>query len=612
VGKRDLVRKWVMDSVGLLVQSPVSDVLTLARRFEPVLRYTQGELFFPMPVERYVEAAALFRRTPKKKVPELLAPSSTLDLSTLIRYAGERSGVDLELHFVDKPLQRSAYRRWRRRPDRPQFQGGSPFAMVGMFGRIIDSIMRLSLIMRGKVPGGFAAAAHVRYQEAGPLAPTYYIRAVRDAGYLVLQYWFFYAMNDWRSTFAGVNDHEADWEQITLFLTEPGDREPRLAWVAFSAHDEVGDDLRRRVDDPDLQLVDGTHPVVHAGAGSHSGAYLPGDYIVTVAPPALERLTRWWRPFARMITPGRRNLQERSGIGLPFIDYRRGDGPSVGPGTDRVWTPIVIDDETPWVRDYRGLWGYDTRDPFGGERAPAGPRYERDGSIRPAWDRPVAWAGLDKVPPTQSDEMDALRRRADDIAVELEAAQARLTDEISRLRSLHEGTRALAADGAPVSVGYAAAQAAVDAARDEIADLRAKNKAVSKSLETPLPPEPVHAHLRHRALPDQDTQQRAGRTLRFWAAISVSVLLLAVAALVMYGTAFGVSGLIGILLVIAGIEALLRGKVLAFLGGLVILILIFVGIYLAVTNIRVAIAGALVLAALALLLSNLANYLRRR
>ena len=49
--------------------------------------------------------------------------------------------------------------------------------------------MRLSLIMRGKVPGGSAAAANVRFQEAGDLAPTYYVRAVRDAGYLVLQYW---------------------------------------------------------------------------------------------------------------------------------------------------------------------------------------------------------------------------------------------------------------------------------------------------------------------------------------------------------------------------------------------------------------------------------------
>jgi hypothetical protein len=234
--------------------------------------------------------------------------------------------------------------------------------MVGMFGRIIDSIMRLSLIMRGKVPGGFAAAAHVRYQEAGPATPTYYARLVRDAGYLVLQYWFFYAMNDWRSTFAGVNDHEADWEQITMFLTEPAESEPQLAWVAFSAHDEVGDDLRRRIDDPDLELIDGTHPVVHAGAGSHSGAYLPGDYIVTVAPPPLERLSRWWRRIARVIMPGRRAREQRSGIGLPFIDYRRGDGPSVGPGTEQFWTPVIIDDETPWVRDYRGLWGYDTRD----------------------------------------------------------------------------------------------------------------------------------------------------------------------------------------------------------------------------------------------------------
>ena len=63
----------------------------------------------------------------------------------------------------------------------------------------------------------------------------------------------------------------------------------RVAWVAFSAHDEVGDDLRRRADDPDISWVFGTHPVVNAGAGSHSGAYLPGDYLVRIQPPAMER-----------------------------------------------------------------------------------------------------------------------------------------------------------------------------------------------------------------------------------------------------------------------------------------------------------------------------------
>jgi hypothetical protein len=65
-----------MESVDSPTQSPVSEVLTLARRFEPVLRYTKGELFLPMPVERYVEAAALFRRTPGQKAPELIAPAS--------------------------------------------------------------------------------------------------------------------------------------------------------------------------------------------------------------------------------------------------------------------------------------------------------------------------------------------------------------------------------------------------------------------------------------------------------------------------------------------------------------------------------------------------------
>jgi hypothetical protein len=601
-----------MDSAAVIVQAPVSDVLRLARRFEPVLRFTQGELFFPMPVEHYLEASALFQRIPGQKQPKLIIPSSRLDLSTLISYGAAHNTADLELHFVGKPLNRAAYRRWRRRPDRQKFHGGSPFAMVGMFGRIIDSIMRLSLIMRGKVPGGFAAAAHVRFQEAGELAPTYYVRAMRDAGYLVLQYWFFYAMNDWRSTFGGVNDHEADWEQITLFLAEAdAGEEPELAWVAFSAHDEVGDDLRRRVDDPDVQLIDGTHPVVHAGAGSHSGAYLPGDYIVTVAPPVVEKLTQRWRRFANAILPTS-SRPRRVGIGLPFIDYRRGDGPAIGPGTGSTWTPVVIDDDTPWVADYRGLWGYDTRDPFGGERAPAGPRYERNGSIRPAWDRPAAWAGLDKVPPTRTEEVLALQSRARDIEVELNAAQARLADGIGRLRSVHEGKRALAVDGSQTTAAYAAAKEVVDATRNEIAGLVAEQQAVSKALVTPLPPDPVHAHLRHRAQPDQDADRPTRWTLRFWASISVSVLLLAVAALIMYGTALGISGLIGILVIIAGIEALIRGRILVFLASLVIIIVIVTGIYLALTNIKVAIAGALVFAAVALLISNFSGFLRRR
>ena len=156
-------------------------------------------------------------------------------------------------------------------------------------------------------------------------------------------------------------------------------------------------------------------------------------------------------------------------------------------------------------------------------------------------------------------------------------------------------------------------QATVDATRDAIANLVAEQQAVSNALVTPLPPAPVHAHLRHRSLPDQDELRPAHWTLRLWAAMSVSVMLLAVAWLIAYQTTFPlVTGLIVIVTAVAAIEATFRGRLLPFLASLLMILLILAGVYLAVTNLRLAIAVALILAAFALLLSNLTGYLRRR
>ena len=153
--------------------------------------------------------------------------------------------------------------------------------------------MRLSLLLRRRVPGGTTAAAERDYRaHADPDGCPYYGRVIRDRGFIALQYWFFYAMNDWRSTFAGVNDHEADWEQVTLFLPDPPEPSSRPSWLAFSAHDETGDDLRRRSDDPDLQWRD-THPVVFVGAGSTFGRLparrLPGHRRAAGAGAAVRR-----------------------------------------------------------------------------------------------------------------------------------------------------------------------------------------------------------------------------------------------------------------------------------------------------------------------------------
>ena len=117
--------------------------------------------------------------------------------------------------------------------------------------------------------------------------------------------------------------------------------------------------------------------MIYPGAGSHSGAFLPGDYVVSVELPALRRVVVLAAAApAGGCCPGPRS-RGRGAFAIPFVDYARGDGAAIGAGHDLTWRLELIADDTPWVRDYRGLWGLDTHDPFGGERAPAGPRYER-------------------------------------------------------------------------------------------------------------------------------------------------------------------------------------------------------------------------------------------
>ena len=100
--------------------------------------------------------------------------------------------------------------------------------------------------------------------------------AGRD-GRLALQYWFFYPYNDY------TNKHEGDWEMVQLVFAaddaaEALDQTPIA--VGYSQHEglEVAE-----WDDPKLEIVDGTHPVVHAAAGSHANFYDDALYLGTSA-----------------------------------------------------------------------------------------------------------------------------------------------------------------------------------------------------------------------------------------------------------------------------------------------------------------------------------------
>jgi hypothetical protein len=290
-------------------------------------------------------------------------------------------------------------------------------------------------------------------------------------------------------------------------------------------------------------------------------------------------------------------------VGIPYIDYKRGDGLSVGPGQPRPWQVVVVDDETPWVRDYRGLWGLDTQDVFGGERAPAGMRYERNGRVRESWSQPVAWAGLDKEAPT---EQWALR----DLADVQEILEGRLTKVDGQLENAREGLRAArAAERAQgISPQQSTArtrelQKAVDALRHEQATLQQQIEGVEMGLhDRPLPVEPVHAHLRHRATPITQEDTVRGRLLRVWSAASASVMLAALGVLLLAGHSGLLWPVVWIAVAMIVIEAILRRRFLNLLTAVLItglVILVIYSLWLIITgNLRVGIGALLLVASL--------------
>jgi hypothetical protein len=289
----------------------------LIERFVPIIRFTAGEYFLPMSIDTYLARCELRRQIAGRT--EVLATSGQVDRNTLVQLAGTASGCSLA--YVTEPATRTATAVWRLDDERPRFRAANRLGTVGVMSRLIDSALRFSLLVRGRVASGTEAAAELAYRPERVAADHWcYARLLRQDGYTVLQYWFFYAFNDWRSRASGVNDHEADWEQVTVFLTESADgAQPR--WVAFSSHDYQGDDLRRRWDDPDL-TKEGDRPVVFAGLGSHSGAYLAGDYLMIVDKGTLGRIFAVGRRLTRLLLPWTRGV-ERDGIGDGFLGRDR-------------------------------------------------------------------------------------------------------------------------------------------------------------------------------------------------------------------------------------------------------------------------------------------------
>lgn len=180
--------------------------------------------------------------------------------------------------------------------------------------------------------------------------PTVYAHVATEPGYpgkLALQYWLFYAFNDFNNT------HEGDWEMIQLVFDAPDAatalrQEP--AEVGYSSHEGAE---RSAWDDEKLTIVDETHPVVYPGAGSHANKYTEALYLGNSA---------------------------EAGIGC---DDTRGPHRELRPVVKTIPSdPTAAREAFPWI-EFEGRWGELQPAFFNG---PTGP------NMKGQWTRPITWS----------------------------------------------------------------------------------------------------------------------------------------------------------------------------------------------------------------------------
>ena len=554
----------------------------LLARHLPILRFDRRELFFPTSIEGYVATSGLVVGGTE------VAPPGSVTVANLDRDLG----VDAHLRFVAETDRRSVVREEARRLAGKLL--GPRLGRVGYFGRTLDALFLASVAVRPTTPRLTTVAASLK-AERNDLheVPTCYGRVAEVGDWLVLHYAYFYVMNDWRSGYRGVNDHEADWEQAWVFC-DPADQQP--VWVVASSHDNAGADLRRHWDDTELVRV-GDRPVFYVGAGSHALFFRPGDYVSRIDVPALRpllRVRRWTRRALRI----RDDDEERGlgpALGVPFVDAAPGDGRIIDD-----WNLGSLDERRPWFGGYRGLWGLDTGDPLGAERAPSGPKFDRDGGIRQSWADPVGFAGLhDTSPPSLADP----RIKLENIDAALDHLEGELRHS-SRLMSLASPT---SPEGQ--SSDEAERLSSLLRQQTELADQR------RRLLRGEAEGRGIRDHLRDPATPIAPPKE-SGWILAVWATISVPLLMLAVAAPLLLSELRAIGPLLAIAAALTVLEQLVRRRFNAALrlATIYIIVTAFFAFVSVLTLSLVALGATLFVAAVLLFVVNLGELraVRRR
>ncbi|MGE3908836.1 MAG: hypothetical protein AB7K36_05770 [Chloroflexota bacterium] len=605
--------------------------LALLRRFEPVLRFTAGEDYTPQAIDTYLARCSLWVHLPDGR-DEVLVERWKLTPELLVEPRHLPPGAVMYLDFTD-PLDLPNLTALYLHEGVERLRGQVGFhprigrlARVGYVSRLLAALFSLTLLLRGRVPGDAAAAALLatRQLRVGHPEHVYYGRVVRDpSGWTILQYWYFYTFDNWRSGFYGANDHEADWEMASVYLYEEPDGDVIPAWAAYSCHDFAGGDLRRRWDDRgELELVD-EHPVLYVGVGSHAGYFRPGDYLAEIDIPLLAPLARAIQ-IVRQIWVGTLHqagvaarVSRLSLFRIPFVDYARGDGVSIGPGQPDGWSPVLLDPLPAWASDFRGLWGFYARDPLSGEDSPAGPLFDRDGSPRRAWDDPLGWVGLDGIP-TPDAEPAMLERRRIELHGRQRQIEAELDRELTSLERVHTDLAALGdqpllpAAHRQLSERLAALRRRTSALREERGEclllmdaIQARQSRLARGLK-----DPPRDHITNLASPVPEPSYRWQRLAELWSAVSIAALVAGVLALTYTDRGFLAPHLLLLVIGFLVVDATLRRQLRSLVTGLAVTLAVVTGAILVYEWSWHILLGGIVAAVLYLAWSNVREIFR--
>ncbi len=297
---------------------PIVDELIL--KYAPILYFHPQEDYFPMDVDIFVEASSLW----KKKAggdDVLVTPTGSLTIDTF--EAMLATGVDTDDMYL-------------------AFSSPST-------ARTID-----------------LQRARSTYAAMDVKQPTIYYHKMTDTTdygktFTVLQYWYFYAMNNWGEK-DGYNDHEGDWESTFVFLNE--DEEPE--YVAYSSHLNDGlpqflngqySSVRREWQSEDVRKA-GNRVASYISLGSHANYFNIGDYQIFPKTPFTNEIVDKTSDSGTVTYPNQLNLV------------------SISP---QVWS------------EYRGLFGsFTDKQGFNGPQGPT--HINVTGQTR--FSEPIEWAGL--------------------------------------------------------------------------------------------------------------------------------------------------------------------------------------------------------------------------